>query len=183
MRAFVALEVPGTVLESLVAFQGEIKEVGADLKLVERENLHFTVKFLGEITEAQAAQVKSRLLGLNLKGAEVEVRGAGAFPSPSSPRVVWAGVARQDEALVSSAAEAVISSLEGIGERDERPFRAHITLGRMRSQRNSRQLSELLAKNRDRVFGRARLGELKFKSSTLTRSGPVYSDLGAYPLH
>ena len=170
------------MLESLVAFQGEIGAVGADLKYVERENLHFTVKFLGEITEAQAAEAKSRLQGLRLEGAEVEVRGAGAFPSPSSPRVVWAGVAHEDEALVSPIAEAVISSLEGIGERDDRPFRAHITLGRVRSPRNSGQLAELLAKNRDRGFGVARLGELKFKSSVLTRSGPVYSDLGAFLL-
>ena len=182
MRAFVALEVPGPVLESLVAFQDEIRATGADLKLVEKGNLHFTVKFLGEVTDAQAGEVRSRLQGLTLRGVEVQVRGAGAFPSPARARVVWAGVAPEHEALVAPVADAVISSLTGIGEEDDRPFKAHITLGRVRSPRNSRQLTELLANNRDRRFGLARLNKLKFKSSVLTPGGPVYKDLGVYSL-
>jgi 2'-5' RNA ligase len=182
LRAFTALEVSGQVLDSLVSFQDEIRATGADVKLVEKENLHFTVKFLGEITEAQAAESKSKLQGLALKGAEVEVRGAGAFPTPSRPRVVWAGVRPEHEGLVIPIANAVISSLEGIGERDDRPFRAHITLGRVRSGRNAGQLAELLTRNHDRVFGTVRLSALKLKSSVLTPNGPVYNDLGAYPL-
>ncbi len=182
MRTFTALEVSGQVLDSLVAFQGEIRATGADVKLVERENLHFTVKFLGEISDAQASEVRTRLQGLALKGAEVEVKGVGAFPSPGRARVVWAGVSPQHEALVAPAARAVIAALEGIGERDERPFRAHITLGRVRSGRNSRQLAELLAKNSERPFGVVRLSALKLKSSVLTPSGPIYKDLGEYPL-
>jgi RNA 2',3'-cyclic 3'-phosphodiesterase len=182
LRAFIALEVPGQVLDSLVAFQDEIRATGADVKLVEKENLHFTLKFLGEITEAQVAEAKSKLQGLALKGAEVVVRGAGAFPSLSQPRVVWAGVGPEHEALIQPIADAVISSLKGIGERDDRPFRAHITLGRVRSGKNSRQLAELLAKNHDRVFGTVRLTALKLKSSMLTPSGPIYKDLGEYPL-
>jgi len=170
------------VLEALAAFQDEIRATGADLKLVERENLHFTLKFLGEITDAQAAEVKSRLQGLNLKGVEVEVRGAGAFPSPARARVVWAGVAPEHEASVAPIADAVMSSLQNIGERDERPFQAHVTLGRVRSPRNSELLTELLAENRDRGFGRGWLTVLKFKSSVLTPSGPVYKDLGEYLL-
>ena len=182
MRAFTALEVSGQVLDSLVTFQDEIRKTGADVKLVERENLHFTVKFLGEISDAQAAEAKSRLQELALKAAEVEVKGAGAFPSSSRPRVVWAGVAWEHEALVSPIAGLVISSLEGIGERDDRPFRAHITLGRVRSGRNSNQLAELLAANSETSFGRVRLSTLKLKSSNLTPAGPIYRDLGEYLL-
>ncbi len=182
MRAFTALEVSGPVLDSLVSFQGEIRGTNADVKLVERENLHFTVKFLGEITDAQAAEARQRLGSLSLRGAEVEVRGAGAFPSPSRPRVVWAGVAREHESVVAPIAEAVIASLEGVGERDDRPVRAHITLGRVRSGRNARELSELLRKNSDRLFGVVRLSALKLKSSVLTPGGPIYRDLEEYRL-
>jgi len=182
MRAFTALEVSGQVLDSLVAFQDEIRKTGADVKMVERENLHFTVKFLGEISEEQAAEADSRLRRLALKGAEVEVRGAGAFPAPTRPRVLWAGVAKEHDALISPVANLVISSLEGIGERDDRPFRAHITLGRVRSGRNSRELAELLTTNRERTFGKVRLSALKLKSSMLTPAGPIYKDLGEYPL-
>jgi len=182
MRAFVAIEVPGSVLDSLVLFQKELSATGADLKLVERQNLHFTVKFLGEITEAEATEVEARLGRLALKAADVEVRGAGAFPSPSRPRVVWAGVSEEHEALVDPIAREVIDALRGIGERDDRPFRAHITLGRVRSDRNARQLAELLRTSSARPFGVARLSELKLKSSVLTPAGPIYKNLGVYPL-
>jgi len=170
------------VLDSMVRFQGEISGLGADVKLVERENLHFTVKFLGEINEAQASQACSRLSKLPLKRMTVEVRGAGAFPSVPRARVVWAGVAGENVRLVSSFASDVISALDGIGERDDRPFQAHITLGRVRSPRGLRELGDLLVRNSDRVFGTAELTELKLKSSVLTPKGPVYSDVGVFPL-
>ena len=102
LRAFVALEISDPALDSLVGFEEELRATGADIKLVERQNLHFTVKFLAEISESQAAEVGSRLGNLRLKGVEVEVRGAGAFPNPSKARVVWAGVSRDHESLVAA---------------------------------------------------------------------------------
>jgi 2'-5' RNA ligase len=182
MRAFVALEVPEHVLDSLVRFQSELSGTGADLKLVERENLHFTVKFLGEISESQATEAGARLKRLALQRVEVDVNGAGAFPSAQRARVVWVGVSREQASKVASLAEAVISSLEGIGETDTRPFQAHVTLGRVRSPRNLHQLGELLARSSDRRFGNAVLSQLKLKSSVLTPQGPVYSDVGVFPL-
>ncbi|HEV2226195.1 MAG TPA: RNA 2',3'-cyclic phosphodiesterase [Nitrososphaerales archaeon] len=182
MRAFVALEISNPTLDSLVEFEKRLMATGADIKLVEKQNLHFTVKFLGEINESQAAEVGSRLGSLRLNAVDVEVRGAGAFPDPSRARVVWAGVSRDHEALVAPIAQQVIDSLEGIGEREERPFRAHITLGRVRSGRNLRQLEQLLRDNSDRPFGVVRLSHLKLKSSVLSPGGPIYGDLGDYPL-
>ena len=182
MRAFVAIDVPDRVLDSLAAFQSELSRTGADLKLVERQNQHITVKFLGEIGEPEARDAESRLARLALKGATVELRGVGAFPPRGGPRVVWAGVAPEDAASESSIAGEAIAALEGIGERDDRPFQAHITLARVRSQRSSRQLGELLMKNSGRPFGTVEISELKLKSSALTPSGPVYTDLGVYRL-
>lgn len=182
MRAFVAIDVPGEVLDSLVRFQGEISSTGADLKLVERENLHFTIKFLGEVSDAQAAEVESRLARLPLTGATVEIRGAGAFPNTRRPRVVWAGVAPGQEELVAPIAREVVGALAEIGERDERPFKAHITLGRVRSFRDARALEDLLRANSERTFGTAPLSELKLKSSVLTSGGPIYKDIQVFPL-
>jgi RNA 2',3'-cyclic 3'-phosphodiesterase len=182
LRAFVAIDVPEQVLDSLSGFQKEVSATGADVKLVERQNLHFTVKFLGEISEAMADEAASRLGKLGLSRASVEVRGVGAFPNPRRPRVVWAGVAPEHEAFVAPIAREVIRALGDIGERDDRPFQAHITLGRVRSFRNSRELAELLARNSARSFGAAMLSELKLKSSVLTPGGPIYRDLGVFSL-
>ena len=182
MRAFVAIEIPVDVVDPLTQAQRELEATGADIKLVERENLHLNLKFLGELSDADASEAKSRLGRLALKSAEVAVRGVGAFPTIARPRVVWAGIAPEDEPLVIPIARGVISALEGIGERDDRPFRAHITLARVRSNRNVPQLTEVLHRFAGMEFGKVGLREIKLKSSTLTPSGPVYRDEGVYHL-
>ena len=177
-----AIEVPTPALESLVRFQAQLRASGSDLKLVERENLHFTVKFLGEISDTQEAEVKSRLSKLSLASVDVELRGVGAFPKPDRPRVVWAGVSEEQRRAIELLSKEVVDSLEGIGERDDRPFQAHVTLARVRSPRNSRQLEALIRNNSDLPFGKVKLTELKLKSSSLTHSGPNYRDIGVYLL-
>lgn len=183
MRAFVALEVPeNQVLDSLKSMQRELARTGADLKAVERENLHFTIKFLGEINDAQAADADRRLKALTLRSTVAEIRGVGAFPSPSRPSVVWAGVARGHEEPVVAIASAVAGALEGIGKRDDRPFTAHLTLARVKSARNLPSLSAAIRSNAEKSFGSSNLSTLKLKSSQLTSRGPVYSDIGVYLL-
>ncbi|MGP8124544.1 MAG: RNA 2',3'-cyclic phosphodiesterase [Nitrososphaerales archaeon] len=183
MRAFVALEISDhQVLDSIVAFQRELSATGADLKTVARENIHFTVKFLGEITQGQAREVDERLRSLRLGRATVEVRGVGAFPSIGRPNVVWAGVPPAHEERVRPIAQGAIAALEGVGEQDRRPFTAHATLARVRSPRGSNELTTVLRSNPDRMFGEVRFLELKLKSSVLGPQGPTYTDIGAYPL-
>lgn len=183
MRAFVALDIAdGGVLDSLATLQGELSATGADLKLVERENLHFTLKFLGEISDSQAKDADKRLGALRLPGGTVSVSGTGAFPSPQRPNVVWVGVSREDEERVKAIGEAVIKALEGIGERETRPFQAHLTLARVRSGRNRERLAAAVTASSQREFGTFKLGTFNLKSSQLRQSGPVYTDLGVYSL-
>lgn len=183
MRAFVALEITDQrVLDSLSALQEQLVATGADLKPVERENIHFTVKFLGEISQSQSAEVDIRLKELDLKGGTVEVRGVGAFPNSRQPSVIWAGVAPEHEPLVMPIAESVLGALRGYGEEDRRPFRPHATLARVRSRQEIVALADCLNTNGQRSFGTTILRSLKLKSSTLTPRGPVYSDLGEYSL-
>jgi 2'-5' RNA ligase len=183
LRAFVALDIPDeSVIGSLVSLQAGLASTGADLKLVERPNLHFTLKFLGEISDSQAAELDRRLRGLRLPGGPVEVSGVGAFPSESRPNVVWAGVSKADEAKVRTIGESVIRAAEGIGERETRPFQAHLTLARVRSGRNREQLAASIRANAQKSFGVFRATAFRLKSSQLRPSGPVYTDLGVYDL-
>lgn len=182
MRAFVAIEIPNPeVMDALVAFQRELAGTRADLKLVERENLHFTVKFLGEINEAQAAEADRRLKGIKLAGAAVLVKGVGAFPDLGRPNVVWVSAGQDDSQKVKAIATPIMQSLSGIGE-DKRPFQPHLTVARVRSGANRQSLEELIRASSDRSFGTARISEFKLKSSVLTPKGPIYSDVGVYPL-
>lgn len=170
------------MLGSLVSYQRELAATGADLKLVERGNLHFTLKFLGEISESQAKDADGRLRALRLTGGAASVYGVGAFPSVHRPNVVWVGVAPDDEARVKAIGEAVIKALEGVGERETRPYQAHLTLARVRSGRNKEELTSAIRAGSGRQFGAFRLATFKLKSSQLRPGGPVYADLGVYPL-
>jgi RNA 2',3'-cyclic 3'-phosphodiesterase len=180
-RAFLAFDVSEGVLDALDEAGLELKKTGADVGIVARENLHFTVKFLGEIPEDAVKEIDSRVGELQLSAFEAEVRGVGVFPDLKRPRIVWAGVGEGDESMRKSA-ESVIGALEGIGQRDERGFRPHLTFGRVRSPRSASSLASYVTANVNREFGRTRIGSLKLKSSLLTPGGPVYTDLRGYAL-
>ena len=170
------------VVTEMVSVQNELSETRADLRVVARENLHFTVKFLGDISEAQVKEVEGRMAALDLASVEVRLRGVGAFTNPRRPSVIWVGVAPEDNSKIFPIAEKVIAALEGIGRPDERGFQAHITLARVRSGRNKEGLLAFLEKHENHEFGKVSFETLKFKSSELTARGPIYTDIGVYTL-
>ena len=183
MRVFVALDVPDPgVIDCIVALQHNLAAMRADLKLVERENLHFTVKFLREISESQAKEASSRLGSLKLSAADVTVMGVGAFPGFARPSVIWVGLAPGDDVKVNPIAIAVRRALDGIGESDTRPYVAHVTIARVRSGRNRDALGTFLRENAGRNFGAVKLDRLRLVSSRLTPGGPVYTDLEVFSL-
>jgi len=184
MRCFVAVPIAGAVRRRIVALQEELRAADADVKWVEEENLHLTLKFLGEIGE----EATERLQGL--LSAEVsrwpplgvEYAGTGSFPGGERPRVVWVGVGGDRERL-SALAAAVERAAERTGvPREGRPFAAHLTIGRVRSPRNVRRLAAALERKTGEVFGRDEIREIVLFRSTLTPRGPVYDPLARFPL-
>ena len=138
MRAFIALELPEDVRRALGAAQCRLAASQADVKWVAVAHLHLTLKFLGEITEEQRAQVVRLLKALASTTAPLRLRftGLGSFPTQRAPRVLWVGVEDETQQLprLAAALGRGLASL-ACGERDER-FVAHVTLGRVRSPRN-----------------------------------------------
>jgi 2'-5' RNA ligase len=181
LRVFVAAEFSNKdIIDNIVQFQKELIDSGADIKTVERENIHFTLKFIGEVPENVVSEIDSRLRKIKYEKIEVVLSGVGAFPSERYPRVVWAGV--EDSTKLSSLAELVLGALADIGEEEKRGFTPHLTLCRVRSGRNKENLIRIIQENKKRVFGKVHIREIKLKSSILTQKGPIYSDIGAYPL-
>jgi len=162
--------------------EDELLKTRADLKTVGRDNLHFTVRFLGEVSEDTVKEVDRRLQRLALASFDVQVRGVGAFPDRRRPRVVWAGVSRDTEGAINQAASAFIGALQGLGRPDDHEFHPHITLSRVRSPMNMGGLVSFLEHNADREFGTTRISSLKLKSSLLAPSGPTYTDVREYAL-
>lgn len=180
IRCFIAVDVEDEMLRTrLVRVQELLRDTGAKLKLVEPSNLHITLRFIGEVSEGMVEEIASLLDKVSFKSFEMTVKGLGAFPRPSSPRVVWAGVERGAEEL-RMLAESVDSLLRRLGLRRDKEFRAHLTLARVKRSDRSGNLRRVISEYSDYVFGSQRVVRFKFKRSILTSAGPVYSDLAVY---
>ena len=178
VRSFIAVDVEEpALLGALEGVQRGLMATGADIKCVERENIHITLRFLGDVSEGQLEGLRLLVAGLELRPFPVEFRGVGAFPSLRRPRVVWAGLAGGADGLAE-----VFSRLEdgvvGLGFRREgRGFSPHVTLARVRSGRNREGLVEEILRRSDDPLGEMVAERVRLKKSALTPRGPNYSTL------
>ncbi len=159
--------------------QEELKRTAAGVKWVEPKNLHVTLKFLGETHESQVPAITDvmRRAAMSQPPFRIVVRGAGAFPSARRPRVIWLGVSEGFESL-SAIAERIEDGLAKLGfEREERPFRAHITIGRLRTPRRIEPLTAELDLMGARECGGMTCESIVLMRSELSRSGPTYTAL------
>ncbi|RLG52933.1 MAG: RNA 2',3'-cyclic phosphodiesterase [Thermoproteota archaeon] len=174
VRCFIAVDITDkAVIREIEALQSEIAASGASVKMVEKENLHITLLFLGEIHELAVDEAKRTLMEMEFEPFEMELRGVGAFPSVSSPRVVWIDVVSGREELIEIN-KYLISKLRKY-VRDKREFIPHLTVCRVK--RKTVKLSELCNRNKERSFGVQYVDQVKLKESKLTYKGPIYSDL------
>jgi 2'-5' RNA ligase len=178
IRSFLAFDIESdTVLNRLAAAQKLLVQTGADLKLVEPQNIHITVRFLGNITPATAEKIFEEMKKIQFTPFTVQIKGLGAFPNPSYPRVVWAGITDGADQLKN-----VFSQLEprlrGLGfTPDAKGFSPHLTIARVRSGRDKAQLAKFITENADYEFGAVNAKCFRLKKSDLTPRGPVYSTL------
>ncbi len=175
-RVFIAIDLDDSLKEPIIRVQRELLQAGVDMKPVEPENLHITLRFVGEISKDLVEELKKRLLNVKFPTFEVKFRGIGAFPSVENPRVLWIGVERNYEKLVEL--HEIIMKLTGdIGERDDREFKPHLTIGRVKGLRNKSRYLEVVKKYEGYDFGSQVVDRIKLKRSVLTPRGPIYSDL------
>ena len=185
IRSFIAFDIDSdAVRRNLTTVQSMLGQTGADLRLVEPQNIHITVRFLGDITPATAEKIFAEMQQVPFTPFTVQISGVGAFPDLRYPRVVWAGITEGADQL-----NAVFSQLEprlrNLGfTPDPKGFNPHLTIARVKTGRNKQQLSEAIAKNANYAFGAINAECLRLKRSDLTPRGPVYSTLKQYcPQH
>jgi 2'-5' RNA ligase len=178
IRSFLAFDIEdNTVLNRFTATQNQLVQTGADLKLVEPQNIHITVRFLGNITPATAEKIFDEMKQIQFTPFTVQIKGLGAFPNPNYPRVVWAGITTGADQLKNVFTQ-LEPQLRGLGfTPDSKGFSPHLTIARVRSGRNKQQLAKFLTENANYEFGAVNAKCLRLKKSDLTPRGPVYSTL------
>ena len=184
MRAFVAINLTGAERRRLAGAVDAIRERGYPFRWVKPDNVHLTLKFLGDAPEERCGELAAALdrAAGGCARFELRVRGVGAFPSPRRPQVVWVGVE------VSEALEAlqrrIERELEALGyPAERRPFRPHLTLGRARAHAKRNDFSELESLMATLNFeGSYAVKTVDLMRSQLKPSGAVHSILHSAPL-
>jgi 2'-5' RNA ligase len=178
VRTFLAIELDDAIRERLAAAQERLRSQAGGVKWVEAENIHLTLKFLGEIDEDVAPLVAEALgpVAAGIEPFEMRLAGLGAFPPHGAPRVVWAGVQEPSGRLLELHRR-IERELEALGiEREDRPFTAHVTLGRIKDRPDPRLRHALDARAAD-DFGSQAVTHVTFFQSVLSPAGPTYTAL------
>ncbi|HEX9261259.1 MAG TPA: RNA 2',3'-cyclic phosphodiesterase, partial [Candidatus Bathyarchaeia archaeon] len=166
-----------TVHNRLAKAQALLLQTGADSKLVETENIHITMRFLGDINTDMVEKIFVEMNKVQFVPFDVHIRSIGVFPDLHYPRVVWAGITDGADQL-RSVFEQLEPQLRRLGfAPDSKGFSPHLTIARVRSGRNKVQLAEFIRENADFEFGVIRAECLRLKRSILSPKGPIYSTL------
>jgi 2'-5' RNA ligase len=178
IRSFIAFEIDNeAVLKKLTDVQNLLVKTGANLKLVKPENIHMTLRFLGNTTSSMVDKIFEEMKKVQFTPFDVKVQGIGAFPHLRYPRVVWAGISQGADEMRSIFSQ-LEPSLRKMGfAPDPKGFSPHLTVARVKSGRNKAELVKCIDENSDREFGIVRAECLRLKRSNLTPIGPIYSTL------
>lgn len=181
MRVFIAIELPGEIRDALSNLQEQLKASGADVKWVEPQNIHLTLKFLGE----RDAKLIEKIMQILEEVAKVNhsyraiISSVGAFPKINFPRVIWVGIDKGDSETKQIAKELEEKIARAGIPKEDRPFSTHITIGRVKSPLNRQQLAQDL--NNLQLAGLKTLEfpvtKITLLESTLTPKGPIYEAL------
>jgi len=172
MRTFVAIEVSDQgVLNSISQVQAELN---IKAKPVEIHNMHFTVQFLGEVSEEVVRKISNELSSLEFTPFSVSFVGVGVFPKSSSPRVIWIGT-NEGVGELEKLAEMIRMKLSQLGFQPDKKFKPHVTIFRVKKKIEN--VSNELQKFSMYSFGKQVISEVKLKKSELTPNGPIYTDL------
>ena len=173
MRTFVAVEISnGDIINSIKKFQ---TEVNINAKPVEPKNFHFTLQFLGEISEEVSQKIIQALRKIEFSSFNVNLKGVGAFPKPKFPRVVWVGTDNDGGNMLIQLSKKVEKALEPLGFFSDKPFKPHITIFRIKKKIGD--ITNELDSQKTIDFGIQKVTNLKLKKSELTSDGPIYFDL------
>ena len=184
IRSFIAVEIPEEVRQKLREVLRELRGSGAEVKWVHPEGIHVTLKFLGETNREtlEALSAVLRPLAAGFAPFEVKAQGLGCFPSLRNPRVVWVGLAEERGAL-SELQRGIETAAAGFGfPPEERPFKPHLTLGRVRSSKGKIPLIQVIERNAGLGLGSFRSEQVILFRSDLRPGGAVYSKIEEFQL-
>lgn len=196
LRLFVAIEIGDIIKKRFRECQERLKEAGGGIKWVDVGNIHITLKFLGYVEEKHLSQVKD-IINKSVQGIKpfsLRFKGIGGFPKFQRPMVVFI-TAEEAVSASGGSGDKKMSYLTTINsrleegfqalsiEKEDRPYEAHLTLGRVKSPHNTERLVRLMEEYREEPFGEELVSRVLLMHSQLSPQGPIYTRLEEFPLN
>jgi len=179
IRTFIAFELPESVISLLAGVQRELKTFRIRARWVRPENIHLTLKFLGNIHCGEVDKIAA-LMSDTVQGLApitLSVRGVGVFPGVKRPRVIWVGLGGQIQLLVEMQ-RMLDENLAAIGfQKENRAFKGHLTLGRVKQAVNPKLISQIIQEYAGLQSEEFSVNQIFLYKSDLNPSGSVYSKL------
>jgi len=177
IRAFIAVEIDDQTKEKISELITWLKKSNADAKWITHDQMHLTLKFLGNIDEDKIRDISGALslISGNFKSFTISLSKIGAFPNLNRPRVIWLGIDRGADSL-KSLADKIENDLEKLGfTRQIREFQPHLTLARIRSAKNIRGLVKLAGQTAFTPGKDIKINKLILFQSDLNPKGSIHT--------
>lgn len=183
IRTFICVEIPEAIKERIALLQREMRQTDAQVSWAKPENIHLTIKFLGNVAQSKIQPVCRAVerAAASIEQFEIEIAGAGCFPSPRNARVLWVGLAELPGALKRLHASVEDELAREGFPREPKRFSPHLTIARIRSLHGAGLLAEqLIARSFEPESFTAR--EVIVMRSDLKPTGSIYTPLAVIPL-
>ena len=183
LRLFIAIETPPHIIPQIAAIRDRLRTSNADVRWDPDEKLHATLKFLGNVDERLLPEIVLYIRGVGLTNSPLllKYKGVGCFPNQRAPKVIWVGIEDLNGSL-NSLQEKIESEFVPLGfEREERRFQAHVTLGRVKGDREIRSLLRTMESITFESHPVA-IQEIALIKSELKPAGSAYRTLGTFSL-
>lgn len=177
LRTFIALDMPPEVKAAIASYVQPFKSLRGRVSWVKPENLHLTLKFLGDTPANRVEEIATALqeIAAATTAFSANIVGAGAFPNGEKPRVLWVGLSEPAETLLQLA-QAIDAQMHRFGfAKEKRAFAPHLTIGRVKDARIPEVIRALQAKPFAAMS--AEFGEIIFMQSELNSTGSIYTPL------
>ena len=185
IRSFIAIELSEVIRTQLKGLQDNLKTCRFKVRWVRPENIHLTLKFLGNIDETDIEKVRGTLTSRvdRFTPLSLSVKGVGVFPGIRRPRIIWSGMGGQLSAL-AALQKALAEDLAAIGfQQEKRAFKAHLTLGRVKGAIDALKLRDAIQAFDDFESEIFTADKIFLFKSDLKPGGPIYSKLNAFVMN
>ena len=178
IRSFIAFDMDDkSILRNFSKVQDMLVGTKADLKMVKPENIHITLRFLGNIQPSLVDEIYREMEKIEFAPFDIEIKGLGVFPNLRYIRVIWAGIQIGADNL-SSIFNQLEPGLRQLGFKpDYKGFSPHITIARVQTNRHKDELVKCIQEMASYEFGIVKAKCLRLKRSILAPKGPIYSVL------